>query len=64
MPFEVDTFYNQYYLREASHFRYSNMSTSSRQNVYLLGGNFIHKVNFKKRTWETRCKGNYEFGGD
>ena len=47
-----DTFYHQYYLRESS---------TARENVYLLGGNYVHKVNFKSRQWETLGKGNYEF---
>ncbi len=47
-----DTFYHQYYLRE---------SPNSRENVYLLGGNHIHQINFKNAEWKTVGKGSYEF---
>ena len=57
MPFVVDTFYTQYYLRETAH-------NKKKSEVYLLGGNYIHKVNFKRRTWETRSKGNYEVASE
>lgn len=74
IPFVMDFFYHQYHLRE-SRVKHSSQlgphkahkaavaaahSYRFRENVYLMGGTYIHKVNFKKRKWETFCKGNYE----
>ena len=53
IDFTVDTFYHQYYLRDPK----------KREEVYLLGGNFIHKINFKNRKWEIIDKGSDELLG-
>lgn len=54
IPFVVDTFYHQYYLRNGK---------EERENLYLLGGNFVHRINFKKRAWQTIGKGSDELLG-
>ena len=48
IPFVVDTYYHQYHLKDAS------------SNVYLLGGNYVHKINFREKTWDTISKGSYD----
>ena len=50
MPFVVDTYFHQYYFRDKR----------DAHNIYVLGGNFVHKINFKNKTWETLGKGSDE----
>lgn len=63
IPFVVDGYFHQYYLRESRKrggVAAGASDVGSRERVYLLGNRYLHCINFKQRQWDTYCKANYE----
>ena len=60
IPFVVDGYCHQYYLRESPRRTPCPDGVGPRERVYLLGNRYIHCINFKRRQWDTFCKANYE----